>query len=49
LTGATAGHLNRPIRQLIEDGGFSIVNIQTGYMKGLKPMSFMYEGHARPQ
>jgi ubiquinone/menaquinone biosynthesis C-methylase UbiE len=42
-------HLNRPIRQLIEDGGFSIVHIQTGYMKGPKPMSFMYEGHARPQ
>jgi ubiquinone/menaquinone biosynthesis C-methylase UbiE len=42
-------HLNRPIRQLIEGAGFSILNIQTGYMKGPKPMTFMYEGCARPQ
>jgi ubiquinone/menaquinone biosynthesis C-methylase UbiE len=42
-------HLNRPIRQLIKEAGFSIVNIETGYMKGPKPMSFMYEGSARPQ
>ena len=42
-------HLNRPIRQLIEDAGFSILNIETGYMKGPKPMTFMYEGRARPE
>jgi ubiquinone/menaquinone biosynthesis C-methylase UbiE len=41
-------HLNRPIRQLIEEAGFSILKIETGYMKGPRPMSFMYEGHARP-
>jgi len=42
-------HLNRPIRQLIEDAGFSISQIDTGYMKGApKPMTFMYEGRARP-
>jgi ubiquinone/menaquinone biosynthesis C-methylase UbiE len=42
-------HLNRPIRDLIEGAGFSIQQIDTGYMKGPKPMSFMYEGRARPQ
>lgn len=41
-------HLNRPIRQLIEQAGFSIRQIETGYMKGPKPMAFMYEGCARP-
>jgi ubiquinone/menaquinone biosynthesis C-methylase UbiE len=42
-------HLNRPIRDLIEGAGFSIQQIDTGYMKGPKPMSFMYEGRARSQ
>ncbi len=41
-------HLNRPIRELIERAGFSLLEIDTGYMKGPKPMSFMYEGCARP-
>ena len=41
-------HLNRPIRSMIEDAGFSIEGIETGYMPGLKPMTFMYEGSARP-
>jgi len=42
-------HLNRPIRQLIEGAGFSLLTLETGYMKGPKPMSFMYEGRARPE
>ena len=41
-------HLNRPIRSMIEGAGFSIDRIETGYMPGLKPMTFMYEGSARP-
>ena len=41
-------HLNRPIAQLIESGGFRIEQLETGYMKGPKPMTFMYEGRARP-
>jgi ubiquinone/menaquinone biosynthesis C-methylase UbiE len=41
-------HLNRPIRNLIEGAGFSIQQIETGYMRGPKAMSFMYEGRARP-
>lgn len=41
-------HLNRPIRELLEDSGFRIERIETGYMKGPKPLTFMYEGKARP-
>jgi ubiquinone/menaquinone biosynthesis C-methylase UbiE len=42
-------HLNRAIRELIEGAGLSIRQIETGYMRGPRPMSFMYEGLARPQ
>jgi ubiquinone/menaquinone biosynthesis C-methylase UbiE len=41
-------HLNRPIRELVESAGFSIQQIETGYMRGPKPLTFMYEGRARP-
>ena len=41
-------HLNRPIRTLIENGGFRITGIETGYAKGPRPMTFMYEGRALP-
>jgi len=41
-------HLNRPIRVLIESAGFGIVRLETGYMKGLRPMTFLYEGCASP-
>lgn len=40
-------HLNRAIGQLIEEAGFRIERMDAGYMKGLKPMTFMYEGTAR--
>jgi ubiquinone/menaquinone biosynthesis C-methylase UbiE len=36
-------HLNRPIRSMIEGTGFRIDRIETGYMPGPKPMTFMYE------
>ncbi|MDX1000823.1 methyltransferase domain-containing protein [Sinorhizobium medicae] len=42
-------HLNRPIRSMIEHGGFRIDRVETGYMRGPKPMTFMYEGSARPR
>lgn len=42
-------HLNRPIRSLIEDAGFQVDRIQTGYIPGPRPMTFMYEGSARPE
>jgi len=41
-------HLNRPIDQLIREAGFHIDTLETGYMDGPKPMTFMYEGVARP-
>jgi ubiquinone/menaquinone biosynthesis C-methylase UbiE len=41
-------HLNRPIRELLEDSGFRIERLDTGYMKGPKAMTYMYEGRARP-
>ena len=42
-------HLNRPIRSMIEGAGFRIDRIETGYIPGPKPMTFMYEGSARPK
>jgi len=42
-------HLNRAIGQLIEESGFRIQTLNTDYMKGPKPMTFMYEGSARPR
>jgi ubiquinone/menaquinone biosynthesis C-methylase UbiE len=41
-------HLNRAIGTLIEGAGFRFERIETGYMRSLRPMSFMYEGSARP-
>lgn len=41
-------HLNRPMRLLIEDAGFRIERVDSSYMKGPKPMTFMCEGCARP-
>jgi ubiquinone/menaquinone biosynthesis C-methylase UbiE len=40
-------HLNRPIAQLIASAGFRLEQVATGYMKGPRPMTFMYEGAAR--
>ena len=42
-------HLNRAIGTLIEGAGFQFDRLQTGYMRGPKPMTFMYEGSARPR
>ena len=41
-------HLNRPIGKIVENGGFGITRLETGYMKGPKPMTFLYEGRAKP-
>jgi hypothetical protein len=40
--------LNRPVDELIRKAGFSITEIETGYMKGPKPMTFLYRGRAEP-
>jgi ubiquinone/menaquinone biosynthesis C-methylase UbiE len=42
-------HLNRAVRILIEGAGFHFDRVETGYMRGPKPMTFMYEGSARPR
>ena len=39
-------HLNRSIRNMIEASGFRVDRLETGYMPGPKPMTFMYEGSA---
>jgi ubiquinone/menaquinone biosynthesis C-methylase UbiE len=41
-------HLDRPIGALIEDAGFRMHELETGYAKGPKPLTFMYEGRATP-
>ena len=41
-------HLNRPIPSLIESGGFEIVEIESRYLPGWKPASYVYRGVARP-
>jgi ubiquinone/menaquinone biosynthesis C-methylase UbiE len=40
-------NLNRPIVELLEQAGFRIEHVDTGYGKGPRPMTFMYEGVAR--
>jgi ubiquinone/menaquinone biosynthesis C-methylase UbiE len=40
-------HLNRAIKVLIADAGFRFERLDTGFMHGPNPMSFMYEGSAR--
>lgn len=39
-------HLNRPIQTLVEQADFDLAQIETGYMKGPRPMTFMYQGRA---
>jgi len=41
-------HLNRRVGELLETAGFRINRLETGYMSGLKPMTFTYEGTAVP-
>lgn len=40
-------HLDRAMNVLIADAGFRIEQLDTGYMPGLRPMTFLYEGVAR--
>jgi SAM-dependent methyltransferase len=41
-------HLDRPIADLVRDAGFHMRHLQTGYMQGPKPITFMYEAVASP-
>jgi len=42
-------NLNRPISTLIQSAGFRITQLATGYMKGPRLMTFIYEGRACPR
>jgi ubiquinone/menaquinone biosynthesis C-methylase UbiE len=42
-------HLNRAIEDVIKRAGFSIEQLDKGYLTGPKIMTFMYEGLARPR
>ena len=42
-------HLNRPVRSLLEQSGFRVEQLATGYAQGPRPMTFMYEGVATPR
>jgi ubiquinone/menaquinone biosynthesis C-methylase UbiE len=42
-------HLNRPVETLLEQSGFRVEQLATGYAQGPKPMTFMYEGIATPR
>jgi ubiquinone/menaquinone biosynthesis C-methylase UbiE len=41
-------NLDRKIDELIARSGFHLVDLETGYAKGPKPMSFIYSGRAVP-
>jgi len=41
-------HLNRQINSMIEAAEFDFERLETGYMPGLRPMAFLYQGSARP-
>ena len=42
-------HLNRKIDDLIGEAGFGIDRLETGYIPGPRPMTFLYEGAAIPR
>jgi ubiquinone/menaquinone biosynthesis C-methylase UbiE len=41
-------HIDRPIDVLIREAGFRVDRLDTGYMPGPKPWTFMYQGSAAP-
>lgn len=41
-------NLNRKVDELIRRSGFGIVQLEMAYAKGLRPMSYIYSGRARP-
>ncbi|MBI2508579.1 MAG: hypothetical protein HYV99_00815 [Betaproteobacteria bacterium] len=41
-------NLNRQIADLIVQSGFRLVELETEYAKGPKPMSFIYSGRVVP-
>ncbi|HTM50969.1 MAG TPA: methyltransferase domain-containing protein [Bryobacteraceae bacterium] len=41
-------HLDRAIPLLVREAGFLISDMETGYIAGPKPMTYLYEGRAQP-
>jgi ubiquinone/menaquinone biosynthesis C-methylase UbiE len=41
-------HLNRKTDDLLRSAGFRLTELATGYVRGPRPMSFMYQGQAEP-
>jgi ubiquinone/menaquinone biosynthesis C-methylase UbiE len=41
-------HLNRKTDDLMRSAGFKLPELTTGYARGPRPMTFMYEGRAEP-
>jgi ubiquinone/menaquinone biosynthesis C-methylase UbiE len=41
-------HLNRKPDDLLRSAGFAIDTLETGYLRGPRPMKFVYAGSARP-
>jgi ubiquinone/menaquinone biosynthesis C-methylase UbiE len=46
--GVRLWHLNRPIQSIIESAESDFERLEMGYMTGLRPMAFLYQGSARP-
>lgn len=42
-------HLNRKMDDLVRESGFTIERLDTGYIRGPRIMTFLYEGSARPR
>lgn len=42
-------HLNRPIAKIIEGAGFRIGQLERGYAPGPRPLTYFYEGSAKPK
>ena len=40
-------HLDRPMADLVRQSGFRLERLETGYARGPRPVTFMYEGVAR--
>jgi SAM-dependent methyltransferase len=43
-----SGGCHFPIERMIETAGFRLDRLETGYIPGSRPMTFFYEGSARP-
>jgi ubiquinone/menaquinone biosynthesis C-methylase UbiE len=42
-------HLNRKVDDLVRSAGFRIIELQTTYLPGPRPLSFTYQGIASPE